>query len=190
MTLSDYTPPVETPVSTADLAAHLRLSSGFADDGSENAILDVYLRAAATVIERRTSHTLIERHVLWRLAERPSKPIHAPTGPIFQIYSAALIDAAGDVTPLDVSKLSLQQGVHPPRIDLTRLPQTGEGGHLQIGLGAGYGATPDDIPADLRQAVLLLAAHYYENRTQSEDDAGPIPIGVASLIEPHRPIRL
>lgn len=190
MTLSDLSPPVETPVSIADLASHLRLSSGFADDGSEDAILDIYIRAAATAIERRTSLTLIERQVVWRLAERPCKPVQAPTGPVSQILSASLINSAGDVATLDVSGIGLQQGAHPPRIDLTQLPTPGDGSHLQIGLGAGYGPSPSDIPSDLRQAVLLLAAHYYEHRTQSEGDVGPMPYGVTALIEPHRPVRL
>ena len=47
---------------------------------------------------------------------------------------------------------------------------------------AGYGADPSDVPAPLRQALLLLVAHGYAHR---ETDAG-LPMMVQALIQPFR----
>lgn len=46
----------------------------------------------------------------------------------------------------------------------------------------------DPIPASLKQAVLLLAAHFYENREAVlvGITAGDLPFGVISLIRAHR----
>jgi uncharacterized phage protein (predicted DNA packaging) len=46
----------------------------------------------------------------------------------------------------------------------------------------------DGIPADIDQAVLLLAAHWYENReaTLVGVSAQPLPFGVAEIIANYR----
>jgi uncharacterized phiE125 gp8 family phage protein len=35
---------------------------------------------------------------------------------------------------------------------------------IEIGLRAGYGASPDAVPATLRLAIRILVAHWFENR--------------------------
>lgn len=47
---------------------------------------------------------------------------------------------------------------------------------------AGYG-DPENVPAALKQAILLLVDHWYSNRSAVEmGSPGPIPFGVDSLI--------
>jgi uncharacterized phiE125 gp8 family phage protein len=55
---------------------------------------------------------------------------------------------------------------------------------------AGYGAAWSDLPADLAQAVLMLAAHYYEYRHDTALSGGCMPFGVTSLLERYRPLRI
>ncbi|MCX8227300.1 MAG: head-tail connector protein, partial [Sulfitobacter sp.] len=55
---------------------------------------------------------------------------------------------------------------------------------------AGYGATWGQVPADLQQAVFLLAGHYYEFRHETNLSDGCMPFGVSSLIERYKPMRL
>jgi hypothetical protein len=47
---------------------------------------------------------------------------------------------------------------------------------------------PDGTPADLEQAVLMVAAHWYENREGSlvGVTAQELPMGVADIIRNHR----
>ena len=59
-----------------------------------------------------------------------------------------------------------------------------------IGFVAGFGAAWGDVPADLRQAVLMLATHYYEYRHDTSLSSGCMPFGVTSLLERYRPVRL
>ena len=45
-------------------------------------------------------------------------------------------------------------------------------------------------PPDLAQAVLLLAAEYYENRSEAGVSEGGLPFGVVTLIERWRTVRV
>ncbi len=61
-----------TAVATLDLpvrefADHLKLGSGFADDGSEDAVLEVCLRSAMAAIEVRIGKALMMRSFRWDL---------------------------------------------------------------------------------------------------------------------------
>ena len=63
-------------------------------------------------------------------------------------------------------------------------------GQAEIRFTAGFGEAWDEVPADLRQAVFLLAAHFYENRAEGAVSAGSMPFGVLVLIEAYRATRI
>ncbi len=70
------------------------------------------------------------------------------------------------------------------------LPAVPQGGAVEILFEAGFGAAWADVPADLRQAVLLLAAQYYEMRQEAGPGQGAMPFGVMALIERWRTVRV
>jgi uncharacterized phiE125 gp8 family phage protein len=70
------------------------------------------------------------------------------------------------------------------------LPRIGQSDTVRVRMLAGFGPEWSDLPADLRQAVLLLAAHYYEYRHEVQYDGGCMPFGVSALIERYRTMRL
>jgi uncharacterized phiE125 gp8 family phage protein len=53
---------------------------------------------------------------------------------------------------------------------------------------AGYGDTPDSVPAEIRQAMLLLVGGYYQNReaVAAGITFAELPMGVKALLGPHR----
>jgi len=53
-----------------------------------------------------------------------------------------------------------------------------QGGSVKITMLAGFGPEWSDLPADLAQAVMLLASHYYEYRHEMQYDGGCMPFGV------------
>jgi uncharacterized phiE125 gp8 family phage protein len=71
------------------------------------------------------------------------------------------------------------------------LPGKAAGG-IEIAFTAGYGAAASDVPAPIRQALLLLVAHWYEHRDPIEigTDATIIPAAVSELLQPYRVRRL
>ncbi len=62
---------------------------------------------------------------------------------------------------------------------------------IEIAVTAGYGDTPDQVPAPIRQAMLMLVAHWYEQREPvAFDRPDELPHGVADLLKPYRQVRL
>ncbi len=63
---------------------------------------------------------------------------------------------------------------------------------IEIVFKAGYGDAAGDVPEALRQGLLLLAAHLYENREPVVDGVAvaKVPLTVEALWGPHRVVRL
>ena len=78
-------------------------------------------------------------------------------------------------------------------IDAVVLPQVLAAAKAHVERILGYALTdedklPDGVPADLEQAVLMVAAHWYENRETVlvGVTAQEIPFGAAQIIGEHR----
>ena len=65
MMLSEVTAVPQAVLPVAEFKDHLRLGTGFADDGSQNALVASYLRAALAAIEGRIGKVLVAREFLW-----------------------------------------------------------------------------------------------------------------------------
>lgn len=172
-----------------ELTDHLRLSSGFADDGSQDAQLESCLRAALAAIEARIGKALFRRGFSWHLShwQSPQEQV-LPVAPVVSIDSVKLVSRAGVETVLDPESYGLKVDTHRPAITaVSSLPGPSTGGSIEMEITAGYGADWHGVPADLRQAVLLQAAELYEARGGGE--AG-MACGVAVLIEPYRSVRM
>ncbi len=172
--------------------SHLRMGSGFSDDSLQDEVLESYLRAAMAAIEARTGKILMQRQFAWTLTRWSSNTTQAlPVSPVSAILSISKADASGVETMIDESTYRLEPDTHRPKVVAvgSSLVPPSNGGSVTIQFEAGFGPAWDDIPADLSQAVFLLATHYYEKRSDSSGAAGLIPFGVMSLLEPYRTIR-
>ncbi len=172
-----------------ELTDHLRLSSGFADDGSQDAQLESCLRAALAAIEARIGKALFQRGFSWHLShwQCPTEQV-LPVAPVQSIETVKVVTRGGTEQVLDSGAYSLRKDGHRPAIEAVgTLPNPSRGGSIEIEFTAGYGADWHGIPADLRQAVLIQAGEIYE--AQGPGDAG-IAVGVAVLIEPYRQVRI
>ena len=173
--------------------AHLRLGTGFADDDVQDPVLESFLRAAIAAIEARTGKILIEREFSWELTNWRSVTAQAlPVAPVNTILSFVLRDQMDVEDVIDPALFKLQQDMQRPQIKAVgmSLPAIPVGGVCVLRFLAGYGATWDELAADLAQAVLLLAAHYYEYRNETTLGNGCMPFGVTSLIERYRTVRI
>ncbi|MBB5223488.1 putative phiE125 gp8 family phage protein [Amaricoccus macauensis] len=194
MILTEVAAVPATALPVRAFAGHLRLGTGFADDGSQDVVLELYLRAAMAAIEARLGRVLLARSFVWtveRWREDTSQAL--PVAPVRLIESVMLADAEGNETAVDALAWSLLRDAQRPRLvgrfgrNLPRIPR---GGSATVRLVAGFGAVWDEVPGDLQQAVFLLAAHYYEIRAEAGTPAGWIPFGVLALIEAYRATRI
>ena len=172
---------------------HLRLGSGFASDGSEDRILETYLRAAQSSIEARTGKILLEREVRWDVFEwrdRCRQPL--PVAPVNAIVRMTRVAGSGGQDIVEPQRYRLEMDRQRPSVVSTAaaLPSVPRGGHIEVVVLAGFGPEWSDLPEDLGQAVLMLAAHFYEYRSAASGDGNSLPQGVAALIERYRTVRL
>ncbi len=173
--------------------AHLRLGSGFADDDIQDVVLESYVRAAMATIEARIGKMLLRRQVVWELTSWSTPQSQAlPVAPVSSIVSVTLTNREGLQSVVDPGLYSLKRDTHRPQLQAVgaRLPVVPQGGSVQMAFDAGFGPAWLDIPPDLREAVFLLAAHYYENRWDRSGSSGLMPFGVMALLDAHRNIRL
>ena len=184
-------PTLALPIS--EFKDHLRMGTGFADDAVQDGVLESYLRSAMASIEARTGKILIEREFMWSLT--PWRSLHQqafPVAPVSLISAFRMLDRAGAVTLIDAGRYALQKDDHRPRLtavggSLATIPI---GGSAEVIFEAGFAATWGDLPADIAHAVLMLAAHFYENRDVSGSGDAVMPYGVSSLIERYRTVRI
>ena len=172
---------------------HLRLGTGFADDGVQDALAEGYLRSAIAAIEGRIGKALISRDFLWTLDYwRDGEAQAIPVAPVSQILSVTLKDAGGVGTAVPGTTYRLVRDTHRPKIAGAgvQLPSIPSDGTVEVAFKAGFGPAWADVPVDLRQAVFLLAAQFHENRHEAGAGSAVLPFGVMALIERWRTVRV
>lgn len=173
--------------------AHLRAGTGFGEDSLQDSVLRGFLRAAIAAIEARTGKVLIERAFSLVLSGWQNAMSQAfPVAPITAVTEVNVVDRLGQEAPVSADTYWLEQDTHRPRLKprALLLPTLPQDGSVRIQFTAGFAAEFGDIPADLAQAVFLLAAHYYEFRNETALSSGCMPFGVSSLIERYKSLRL
>jgi len=182
-----------TALPMAEFKAHLRLGTGFTDDDIQDPVLESFLRAAMSAIEARTGKILIERTLAWTLnAWRDCDGQALPVAPVTSVTMLLFNASFGEPQVVSSSLYRLEQDMQRPVLRPTggALPTIPTGKTIQVIFVAGFAPTWGGLPADLAQAVLLLAAHYYEYRHETTLGEGCMPYGVSSLIERYRTVRL
>lgn len=187
----------ETTVSASSLPveqfkAHLRLGTGFADDSLQDAVLESFLRAAMAAIEARTGKILLEREFSWSVsAWRDDRAQALPIAPVREIIELAIVARDGTEVVIDPATYWLERDHSRPRLVATsRLRGIAVGSVAEVVFLAGFAQSFDALPADIAQAILMLAAYFYEHRDATNLGDMSVPYGVSVLIERYKTIRL
>ena len=187
--------PAVEPVTLAEAKAHLRV-----DGTAEDTLVASLIVTSRLHVEAVAGLALVTQSWSWYIdAWPPGPPGHAvklPMRPIQSIAAVRLYDEAGTATTLDPATYFLDGTAAPPRlirhgaVPWTRPGRVANG--IEVAFTAGYGNAAADVPAPIRQAVLLLVAHWYEHRSPVEEGTHPAPLPdmVSDLLAPYRAPRL
>ena len=170
---------------------HLKVGSGFGAPDGQDAVLLTCLRGAMASVEARTGKSVIERRFRWRItAWRDLGRQVLPVAPVQAIEEVRVVSLSGQATVIDPGAWRLEPDTHRPALVARGLvlPTIPVGGAAEVVFDAGYGPAWSDVPADLAQAVMMLAAHLYE--TRGADATPALPESIAALLAPHRLVRL
>lgn len=184
MALTLIAPPSAEPLSLDEAKAHLRI-----DTGTEDTLIGVLITAARHAVEVRTGRALITQGWRWVLDETPAAPLVLARQPVQTIDAVSVRDAAGEWVSLVEGAWRLIEG-EPMRIAPAGPWGYGRAGGVRIDFTAGYGDAAA-VPEDLKQAVRLLVAHFYEQRERvGTDRAYAVPDSVDALLAPYRRVSL
>jgi uncharacterized phiE125 gp8 family phage protein len=183
--------PALEPISLAEAKAHLRL-----DTSTEDLLITALISTARLQIEAALSIALIHQTWTYVLDRWPPTPnINLPLSPVAELLAVRTFDQDHLPTPQPLTAFQLDGSATPPRLRRnasTTAPTLRAMNAIEISFIAGFGATPASVPAPIRQALLLLVAHWFEHRdpADAEQPATTIPDAISSLIAPWRPVRL
>jgi uncharacterized phiE125 gp8 family phage protein len=181
-------PPAIEPASLSDAKAHLRLVQN--DDDS---LIGTLISAARRRVEAETGLALIAQGWSCYLDDWPEDGIVAlPISPLIAVSTVKVYGDDDSAAAIDSSHYYIDAVSAPPRLALrgSRVwPPPGRVANgIEIALTAGFGTTVASVPEDLRNAILQLVAHLYENRGTGNEPA--LPLTVAAAIASYRLVRL
>lgn len=155
----------------AEVKAALRVATG-----DDDALIAAFAEAALGLAERFLGRVLIVRAIVERLAASRCWQSLGAT-PVMSITSVSSVDGE-TVTPLAVDAYAIDLDAEAN--GWIRAPS--DAGVIEVAYQAGWIGGWALIPAPVRQGIVLLAAHLYDERDASE----PPPAAVTALWRPFR----
>ena len=196
------TPPEVEPNDIDTVKRHCRVDSDY-DDG----LVAIYMTSARAWAESYLNRALIPQELLFSITSSPPptasplvpqslivfplnwpphirKPINLPRSRVQELKSV-MYGMTGDLQPADPDDYILNLDVEPAQI-MIRSPLVPmiPAHSAQFDYIAGYGDTGEDVPIEIRHAIMILTGHFFENR--GDVDFGDIPFAVINLLNPFR----
>ncbi len=177
------TGPVSEPVDLADAKLHLRV-----DGIDEDVLIEGYISAARLSIEAYAGLALVDQ--TWDLAldSWPGPVVDFNLGPVTSIVSISV-----DGSLIDPGSYNLAPGLNARlvRVGATSWPRPKSiAAGIVIRFTSGFGPSGSDVPRDIRHAILMTVAHWYENRELGADTGDQLTPPVRRLLAPYRKLRL
>ena len=155
--------PAQEPVSLLEAKNFMRL-----DSSQDDVLVSTLITAARIHIETTIGKVLVTESWSYFLDKWPkSKVIYFPLDPIQTIEEIRFHTTDDTFIVLSSDEYSTDFVSNHPRLLFNGTKPAGSSqklNQLEIRFLAGYGDTPEDVPADLKQALLMLAAHWFEQR--------------------------
>jgi hypothetical protein len=125
----------------------------------------------------------------WMISKFPDSPeIVLPRGAMTTVSYVKYYDRDGVQQTVDTSVYTVSPGA-PGRISTSSCQFWPCAQHrldaINVRFVAGYGATADSVPANVKAAIKLLIGHYYEHREEVSDlQTFQVPSAVTALLSP------
>lgn len=184
--------PTGEPVTLAEAKAHLRV-----DIDDDDALIDALITTARLHLESNSRPQVAMMTQTWRFISD-----HVPAGdtlelrpyPLQAVSAIKTVDTAGADATMSAAGYLVDASSEPGRVRLKSTASWPSGtlrelNGFEVTFTAGYGDDGSDVPEQLRQALLFLVGHWYENREvylTTNAVASEIPFTVRALWQPWR----
>lgn len=182
------TAPTVEPVQLATAKAHLRV-----DLGTEDVLIESLIRAARLHVEALTGLACITQTLDYTFDDFPENgsPLFLPRTPVASITSVTSYSTAHVASTFASASYTLLSTTVPAKIllndgyDWPSSLRDEAGGVVRF--VAGYGTAESAVPEPIRQAMLLLIAHWFVQREPTAAvTLTPIPLAIDALLAPYR----
>ncbi len=177
------TGPVSEPVDLADAKLHLRV-----DSLDEDSLIEGFISAARMSIEAYAGLALLNQTWDLILDAWPGPVIDFNLGPVTAIHKVSV-----DGIDLDASSYNLAPGLNARLVRTDGAtwpsPQSTAAG-IVVRFASGFGANGSDVPQNIRHAILMTVARWFENREPAPADGDQLTPAVRRLLAPYRKLRL
>lgn len=171
-------PPSMEPVTVAELKEQLRQ-----DHDYEDALIAAKISAARRHVENLTGLVLAQATFEVALDRFPAAEIAIPKTPLVSVESVAYTAPGG-------AELTVNPSLYVVASDRGWIVPTGKWPDTMRAINAvrvRFVAGAEAIPETLREAILQLAAYWYENReVATEEQHVPVPFSVRELVNEER----
>ena len=187
-TTIDTAPTVE-PITRALFKEHARISTDADDDYIDNLIKSVRRQ-----VEQITGRALMTQTWIYYMDAWPAEDyFKLPYPPLQSVTSVKYLESDATVSTMSSGEYIVDTDSEPGRVVLdygeswpseTLLPSN----PIYTEFVCGYGDDKNDVPDDIRHAMLMLCSHYYEMRepTITGTILTPVPMTVDRLLADHR----
>jgi uncharacterized phiE125 gp8 family phage protein len=170
-----------TPVTLAEAKAHLRV-----DGSDEDDLITALVEAATSAVEEETGRALVTQTWDYAVAQ-PSGKVYLPLHPVASVSTLTYYDTADSAQTLTVSDYYLFKGPDKawlePKDNVDWPEMKDRADALTVTFVAGQAVA--DVPQALKQAVLLLVAHWFEHR-EAVGDTSELPLAYGYLTAQHK----
>lgn len=180
------------PVTLGEAKAFLRV-----DGEAEDAFINTLITAARLHVEGTTGRALLAQ--TWRVVLDTwpkDRAVPLPVGPVMSVTAITAYDDDGNGTELTLAQFRPESGTAPAKLFLPPvvdgMPVLRARGGIEIDYAAGYGTDAEDVPRDLKQAVLSLVGYWFEHRDAVviAGSGAIVPSGFDRLIANYKAVRL
>lgn len=178
------TAPAVEPVLKDDLPKdQIRVSGTDEDD-----LIDSYIKSARRIAEKTQNRALITQTWEMYLDAFNDEEILIEKCPVSGITSVKYFDTDNSEQTIDAGNYELDSVSEPARLRPTSgnsWPSTYDKYNaVTIRFTAGYGTAGSDVPEETIDAILMIVAHFYENR--GDEGHRALPRTVNDLLELNR----
>ena len=205
MSLKLTTAPTSEPLTTSEVKSFLRI-----DNSDEDAMVSSIISSARQMAEEYTLRAFISQtwdlwfdrwpngrsNVLWdgtiqghaNILSTMQRFITIPRPPLISVSYLKTYGEDDSATTFSASNYIVDSNSTPGRIIL-KTSQTWPlslraGSAINIQFVAGYGTTSSGVPAQIKQAILVIAANLFEKR--GDEESATIPDLAKKLLNPYR----
>lgn len=173
--LSRSVPPAAEPLALAEAKLYLRV-----DGSGEDALITDMIAAVREAAEEYLRKSLVTQGWVLRYESYAPACVPLPKGPVQEVTQVKTVSRSGVETPVNPAMYHLA-----PSEDALHFDSVVLGHVVEIAYTAGYGDA-EDVPASVKQGMLLHLAALYEDRPGAME----MPVAAVTLYKPHRAVRL